>query len=245
MITKKELIELLSKKYNDLRYDEEKDILYYSGKQIDFDKIYKEFLKKNGMSFKCICDIHWECMSILECTECGTVIKYYYDEFYEPNFKCPVCTNYETGYEYHTREEIENSKELQAIINMYRDYDRLQKKQEERINKRNGLLDYQLSKPIYLKTKKGTYRLQLLINSSLNKNKLQGLRLEIVKFEKSEDGTFNSKWFKEIPLSINSIQYHNYKKKLEKNPELDPFKELEGKPLSQIMEEAAVRRLKK
>ena len=77
-------------------------------------------MEKNGMNFECICDAHWECMSIIKCRDCGTVVIYYYDEHYEPDFKCPVCTNYETNYEYYTRNQIENSEDLKAIIKTYK-----------------------------------------------------------------------------------------------------------------------------
>lgn len=242
MVTKIQFIKALQKN-DDIKYDEEKDIVYFKGTQVDIDKVYQDFLKKNGMSFNCICDVHFECMSILECTECGTVIRYFYDEFYEPNFKCPVCTDYKTGYEYHTKEEIENSEELQAVINMYREFDKTVKEQDERIQKRNGLHDWQLSKPKYIRTKNGAYRFSFLVDSILNKNKLKGLRLEVAKLDKEEPGLVN-KWNKIIPLSVSAVNYHRYRKIIELHPELDPLEKLKGKSLSQTMEEAAVLRMK-
>lgn len=245
MISKIELINELLKIDSDISYDNEKNIVYYKEKQVDFDAVYNNFLRKNGMSFNCICDVHWECMSILECTECGTIIKYYYDEYYEPTFKCPVCTDYKTNYEYHTKEEIESSQELKTVIDMYKDLNRIQKEQSERIKSRNGLLDSQLCNAVRLNTKTNTYDFQLLIDSITNKNILQGLRLCITKYEKNSDGCMTSKWFKDIPLSIEALQYYRYRKFFEKNPELDPLEQLKGKTLSQTMEENAIKKLKK
>lgn len=245
MVTKSELINELLKKDSDISYDKENDVVYYKENIVDFDKIYESFKKNNGMSFNCICDIHWECMSMIECTECGTVIKYYYDEFYEPDFKCPVCTDYKTNYEYHTKEEIANSEELQAIIDMYKDLFKIQNEQSERIKNRNGLSDSQLCNAKRLDTKRNCYEFQLLIDSITNKNILKGLRLSISKYEKDSDGFMTSKWFKDIPLSIEALKYYHDRKFFEKNPELDPLEQLKGKTLSDTMEDIAVKRLKK
>ena len=241
MVTKNQFIEEL-KKNDKVTCDNDK--LYLAGKPIDVDSLYEQFLKKNGMSFNCICDVHWECMSILECTECGTVVRYYYDEYYEPNFKCPVCTDYKTGYEYHTKEEIEKDEKLQAIIKMYKDLNDTMEKQDERKEKRNGLNDWQLTKPRYIKTKNGAYKYGFVIDSITNKNKLKGLRLEISKLERDETGLYG-KWTKSIPLSIEALRIYRQMKYLERHPEIDPLEELKGKPLSQSMEEAAVLRMKK
>ncbi len=193
-----------------------------------------------GNNFNCICDVHWEDMSILECKDCGTIIKYYYDEFYEPDFKCPVCTDYKTGYEFYTKEQIESSDELKAIIQMYKEFYKRLKDQDERIEKRNGLLDSQLCMPKYIKTKNNVYKFNLLIDSILNKNRLKGLRLEISRWEKGEFALTN-KWIKEIPLSFKSLQYYRYRKKMKNNPELFNL----NKSITQVLEETAVKRLKK
>jgi hypothetical protein len=69
----------------------------------------EKYRKKNGESLECLCDHHASCNSTLRCTECGTVIRYYYDEAYEPDFRCPVCTDYGTEYEFWTVEEIDGN----------------------------------------------------------------------------------------------------------------------------------------
>ncbi len=92
---------------------------------------------KYGMSFDCLFDAHWKCMSIIRCTKCGTVVEYYYDEDYEPNFRCPICTDYKTGYVYYTKEQIEASEELKEIIKMYEE---LQKQDQERYERKEKSL---------------------------------------------------------------------------------------------------------
>lgn len=238
MVTKKEVLDALKKKY-DIDYDEEKDLINYQGTTMSMEKIYQKYLKENGMSFKCICDVHWECMSVIECTECGTVVKEYYDEFYEPNFRCPTCTDYKTGYEYYTKEQIDSSEEIQAIINMYKNLNQIMQEQDNRRKQRNGLEDYQLLQPRQIKLGNYIYRFSLLIDSITNKNKLQGLKLEINKFEK-KDSILELKKSKIVPLSKKA--YYFYKQLLpeyEKNPEMHNL----GMSLTQLMEENAVRRI--
>lgn len=244
MITKKQLLDSILKKYSDITYDDKTDTLHYLGRSMSFQEIYDKVLKENGMSFKCLCDVHWENMSILECTECGTIIKYYYDEWFEPDFKCPVCTDYKTGFEYYTKEEIAENEELQAIIKIYIDLDKSFKEQDERRKKRNGLEDYQLTKPLRIKIGNKLYVINVLINSILNKNKLKGLRLSIDKSEKDSDYTWVVKSTTTIPLSIGAYRYHKNKDKYQAimNKRLE---QLKGKPLSQTLEEEARRKIKK
>ena len=231
MITKKELLDTILERKKNVTYDVETDMLHYDDKQVPFKEFYDIFLKKNGMSFKCICDVHWECMSVLECTECGTVIKYYYDEDYDPNFRCPTCTDYKTGFEYHTKEEIANSGELQDIIKMYHGLDKIMQEKEERRKKRNGLEDHQLIRPINIRIGNNIYRFNVLVNSILNRNKLKGLRLQVEKFEKGETVS-TMKWFKTIPLSIEAYHYEAHKDEYQEAFD----KKFKGRALTQTME---------
>lgn len=239
MISRGEYKKIILEKLEDIEYNEATDTIIYKDVSIPFEKVYQNFIKKNGMSFECIYDAHWECMSILQCTECGTIVKYYYDEYYEPNFKCPICTDYETGYEYYTKEQIENSDDLKAIIKMYKELDQMDQERYERKEKRNGLEDYQLCKAKRIKTKDNVYEFKLLIDSILNGNKLKGLRLEITKW-KIEDNNMLLVYSKNIPLSKSA--HMNLKQMFSINDFLD---EIKGKPLTQIMEETAVKKLKK
>lgn len=240
MVTRNSFVNELLKRSSDWQYDKENDTLYYKDIQVNLDELYEKFLLKCGMSFNCICDIHWECMSILECKKCGTVIRYYYDEFYEPNFRCPVCTDYKTGYEYYTKDEVNKNEDLQAIIEMYRDLDRIQKEQHERSKKRNGLSDNELCKSRIINTKNHAYKFQLLINSITNKNKFSGLRLHITKYDRDDDGLVSSH-YTEIPLSINAIRMQHRIHEVRRHPELDSFNNLMGKSISQHLEENAVK----
>lgn len=244
MLSKKEVINILKNKY-DLEYDEKTDLIYCNGISFKFEEIYRSILKDNGMSFDLICDIHWENMSILECTVCGTVIKYLYDEFYEPNFRCPVCTDYKTNYKYYTKEEIDSNEELQAIIEMYKDFSKLQIENYERKEARKGLNDWELCKSWKMKVGDKIYEFQLLIDSITNKNKLQGLRLEISKWKHLDELIMTFEESKIIPLSKGAyIFYKRVLPELENHPELNPLEQLKGKSLSQSMEESAIKKLK-
>ena len=240
MISRGACKKIILEKLEDIDYDEATDTITYKDVSIPFEKVYQNFIKKNGMSFECIYDAHWECMSILQCTECGTIVKYCYDEYYEPNFKCPICTDYETGYEYYTKEQIENSDDLKAIIKMYKELAQMDQERCERKEKRNGLEDYQLCKVKRIKTKDNVYEFKLLIDSILNKNKLKGLRLEIKKWKIEDDINMSLVYSKIIPLSKSA--YIDLKQMFS----IDDFPdEIKGKPLTQIMEEAAVKKLKR
>ena len=239
MVTRKQLLKELLEKQKDIKYNKETETLSYAGVEIPFERYYQTYLSENGMSFKCICDIHWECTSIIECTKCGTVVKEHYDEDYEPNFRCPTCTGYKTGYEYYTKEEIENNKDLQSIIEMYRELNEILEEQEKRREQR-GLEDNQLFRPMNIKIGNTTYRINLLINSILNKNKLRGLRLQVEKYEK-EDVCLTRKWFKTIPLSKEALDYKRHEQEYKEAFE----REFQGKPLSQTLEEHAVQKIKK
>ena len=239
MLSRGEYKKIILEKLDNISYDEATDEIIYKDVAIPFEEVYQKFIKNNGMSFDCIYDAHWECMSIIKCTECGTVVKYYYDENYEPNFKCPICTDYKTSHEYHTKDEIEKSDELKAIIKMYEELNEMDKERYERKVKRNGLEDYQLSKTKRIKIKNNVYDFQLLIDSILNKNKLDGLRLEIRKWEIEDDINMNLVYSKTIPLSKSA--YMNLKRIFSFNDFPDEFK---GKSLIQIMEEDAVKKLK-
>ena len=239
MITKDKFREMLLNKATGAIYDPKTDTIFHNNVTMSMDELYQSFLKKNGMSFDCIYDVHWECMSILRCNKCGTIVKYYYDENYEPDFRCPICTNYETSYKYYTKEEIESNEELQAIIKMYEELREIDKKREERKEKRNGLNDWQLCETKYIKFGDNIYRLNLLIDSIENKNKLKGLRLEISKLKRDEECR-SILWTKTIPLSISA--YNELKYVFSKENNINP---LNGKSLIQILEESAVKKLKK
>ena len=240
MISRGEYKKQILAKLKDIDYDEETDTIIYKDTSIPFEKVYQNFIKKNGMSFECIYDAHWECMSILQCTECGTVVKCLYDEYYEPNFKCPTCTDYKTGYEYYTKDQIENSEDLKAIIKMYKELDQMDQERYERKEKRKGLEDYQLCNAKRLKIKDNVYELNFLIDSIVNKNKLKGLRLEITKWKMEDDINMSLVYHKIIPLSKSAYISLNQMFSSNNFPN-----EIKGKPLTQIMEESAVKRLKR
>jgi uncharacterized Zn finger protein (UPF0148 family) len=96
-------------------------------------------------NFECIYDEHVSCYSILKCTECGTVVFYHYDEDFEPDFECPICTNYKTHYKYWTKQEIEEDKKKQEVIKFYEKCDEISKEMDERYLERGNLDDWEKS----------------------------------------------------------------------------------------------------
>ena len=123
---------------------------------------------------------------------------------------------------------------------MYKELDQMDQEIYERKEKRNRLEDYQLCKAKRIKTKDNVYDFKLLIDSILNRNKLKGLRLEITKWKIEDNINMLLVYSKTIPLSKSA--HMNLKQMFSIKDFLD---EIKGKPLTQIMEEAAVKKLKK
>ena len=239
MFTRKEFKKLILEKFDDINYDETKDIIICNGEYIPFEIGYQNFIKKNGMSFDCIYDAHWELMSVIKCTECGTVVKYFYDEDYEPNFRCPKCTKYETSYEYYTKDQIESDNNLKAIIKMYEELNQMDQERYKRKEKRNGLEDYELCRTKQIKIGDNTYDFKLLIDSILNKNKLEGLNLEITKWKIETENSRSFIYKKTIPLSKSA--YVTLKRNTSNR---DIQVELKNKSIMQILEDEAVKKLR-
>lgn len=145
-----------------------------------------------------ICDFHTQCLKIIECDTCSTVIWCFYDERNEPNFKCPTCTNYVTNYKYYTKEQIESSKELQEVIKSFKVFNQLEIEIDDRMIARKGLNDWELSKKLVVNLENYIYWFQLHIDSITYPNKYQGLRLKIYKIDKNTNVIIS---IKTIPLS--------------------------------------------
>lgn len=203
---------------------------------IPMDDFLAYLRKQIGQSFDCIYDDHAYLMQLIKCTECGTVIKSFEDEYDEPNLRCPPCTDYKTSFEYWTKEEIDNSEELQAIIKMYEDRARDDEERYKREKVHHGLKDYELDKKKMFLKYIG-FDFTLGIDSITNKNKLQGLNLGIRVYKKDGNAFISVKKIT-IPLSIEQF-YRLFRKPYLKNHFKQLFESLQGRPLYETAENCA------
>lgn len=165
------------------------------------------FIRKEiGQDFTTVYYDHIDLTHVLRCNKCGTVIFSMEDEDYEPNLRCPTCTDYKTGFTFWTKEEIESDPEKQEDINEYERIYKYMLEYDERKRRRNGKSDNQL----FLKdirTKKREFHIELGCDSIMNKFPLKGLYLNISIYKKKEDDVllhFDRRIH--IPLSLFDIK---------------------------------------
>ena len=107
---------------------------------------YIDFMRRKlHCDFECIYHEHVSLTTILRCNECGAVIFTGDDERYDPNLKCPVCTDYNHN-DYWTKEEIESDENKQKEIQFYIDYMKDMEEQYKRREARGGLYDWEIWK---------------------------------------------------------------------------------------------------
>lgn len=160
--------------------------------------------KKHHCDFEVIYNDHACLTTIYRCNECGTVIFGGDDERWDPNLKCPGCSEYKTFLEYWTGIDIENDpqkqKEIEGIIKMQEYMDECDKRHSQR-----GLYDWQLYKKT-IRGKKYGCNIEFKIDNITNKRKLKGLEVSFDFMKKEDDrgGYMHSKNIT-IPLSTQSI----------------------------------------
>jgi len=218
MVNKYDILKWLEKKLEenpnyDIVYNKEDDTITYrkSNITLSFDDFFTKYKKKSGESFDCLYDEHVSCFSVCKCTECGTVVFYKYDEDYEEMFKCPVCTDYKTGYEYWTKEDIENDREKQKEIDFYVKLDDVDREFNKRYIKRGNKYDWQiLTKKIIFKNKMFVFEFEC---NNITESYFKGLKLLVSIYHKDNDNDilFECKKTFEIPLSISA-----YKRKIKR-----------------------------
>ena len=199
--------------------DENEDVFdKESGKNIGtLDEILAFFRHKLHCDFEVIYSCHPTLETTYRCKDCGTVIFARDDEWYEENLCCPVCSDYQTGFEYWSGEEIKNDEKKQNTIDFLI---KMQEEQEEsyrRQKRRNGKYDWQISKwKIKIPNKAIYFELQC---DNLFHTGLKGLRLHIDIGEKDGMGYIIKKFFT-IPLSIGAAKtayrVHKHLKEKEK-----------------------------
>lgn len=189
-------------------YKEEEDALYDKETNeylTSLDTFLELYRKKSGESFECIYDMHVMLYSVLRCTECGTVIFTYDDERYDPHLKCPTCTDYETHFEYWTKEDINSDEEKQATIEHFREMTEWQIEREKRVERRNGKQDWQIAvKKFYGKK---LFLGLFLECDDITKSYFKGLRLKIELGSKEDGFGYTIKHFFTVPLSWSQLLF--------------------------------------
>ena len=130
----------------DFYYNEENNTLHLKedGKAVCSFEEYAEWVReKAGCAFETIFYEHVSLQHIVRCKKCGTVVFTGDDERWEPQLKCPVCTDYKPFCVYWTGEEIARDPEKQKTIAQYEAWEKEMIEEEERRQKRGGLYDWQ------------------------------------------------------------------------------------------------------
>lgn len=207
MITKSKIIEYLTKNSDKLniRLDVSNNKIYSkSGTFICNIDDYVETYKLNmGCSFTSIYCNHALLINVLKCNKCGTVIITREDEDYDPNLKCPTCTDYKSYFSYYTKEEIESNDSLKQMIDSYIRMSNFEKEAYE-YEQKHGHPYWQIfKKKIY--TKNHMYKIELKCDD-VRKSRFKGLYLDITSFEKGmEQGEYRFSNNLIIPLSFDRI----------------------------------------
>lgn len=213
MVTKYEIKSFIKKHQDGLsiKYNEEDDQIYLlDGKHLcSLDEYVTLFRKNTGQLFESIYYSKISLLDVLKCMECGTVIFSYYDERYDHNLKCPVCTKYNTYFEYWTKDDIENDSEKQKAIKGMEYEMKCEEECYDRMMKRGGLYDWQIyKKKIYGKKHCLIITLEC---DNITESYFKGLRID-VQYGKKDDNGFGyliNRFFK-IPLSISQIKLYYY-----------------------------------
>lgn len=158
--------------------EDEKSLLNSeTGEYVCSMETYIDYMKKKlHCDFECIYHEHASLTTIYRCKECGTIIFTGDDERYDPNLKCPTCSDYHhwSG-EYWTKEDIESDEKKQKELQYYADYMEDMEAQAKRREARGGKYDWQIwEKKIYGKKRYWGFELEdfgrHLAPSKLNPN---------------------------------------------------------------------------
>jgi hypothetical protein len=161
MISKSELFNLLPENCN---YNEQEDIVYLNGiKVISGNDLYEKYLLENGLSFSSIYDNHAFLINLLSCNKCRTVIFEEYNNNWEENFRCPICTDYKTSYDYYSLEDIEQNKNnIQDTINSYKSLKIIEEEMYKKYIKRGNKHEWEITKKYTIKLKRKNICFQLI-----------------------------------------------------------------------------------
>lgn len=191
-------------------YDEKTDNVISKDTGIavcSLNELTKALKEDYGESFENIYSEEATCSWVIRCTKCGCVLFGADDERYEPNLKCPCCTEYTPEHtRYWSAEEIEMDASCKFTIQFYENLQRASEEHDKRCKKRNNKLDWEiLKKTIKFKNKVIYLALEC---DDITVSYFRGLRIMISSSKHVEkDGKSIWKWngLKYIPLTINGI----------------------------------------
>lgn len=180
----------------------------------DISVLLQVLREKLHCDFEVVYECHPLLDVILRCKQCGTVIFTTEDEDYEPNLCCPTCSDFKTGFEYWTKEEIERDEKKKETILFYEKMYAEDIEAEKRRKARGGKYDWQIGKCSFKIPGNKKVYLDLECDN-LFKSKLKGLRLDVHIGEKDGDYSYVVKKFFTIPLSLShlKIQIRIWKKR--------------------------------
>lgn len=181
------------------------------------EELLTKLRRKLHCDFECIYHDHASLDTIYKCNECGTVIFTGDDERYDPNLMCPNCSDYKHNDEYWTAEMIEADPSKRYALNVYLNLTKAQKKADELFIKRGNLYDWEFCHPKIISIKNGYIKLVFNCDSH-KKSWIKGLRVDIQKWETSDDGIGNIlKSSITIPLSITYLIFKIQFRRLSKD----------------------------
>ena len=206
MITKASIKKYLKNHASELNIIVDDDNIYNTfGDQLcTIDEYVHKFRLRIGQSFKSIYYNHATLENILECNKCGTVIFTTEDESYDPNLKCPTCTDYKPHFSYYTKEQIESNKDMKNTINHYLNMSKFEKEAYE-YEKKHGKPYWMICKNKFY-TKNHMYKTELKCDD-VRKSWFKGLHLAITILKKMdiEDEEYSFENHVIIPLSFKQI----------------------------------------
>lgn len=202
-------------------YNEEEDAIYNKETNeyiSSLDTYLNVYRRHSGESFECICYIDHSLLTVLKCTECGTIILSHDDEDYDPDLKCPTCTGYKTHFEFWTKEDIYIDINKQKKIKYFYEYANYENEINKRMEKRNGKCDWEIAKnKFFIGNKCLFFSLEC---DDVTKSYIKGLKLkiDIGRKKNKEDIGYTLYKFFIIPLSWSYFcRRRSYKRSKAKN----------------------------
>lgn len=162
--------------------------------------------EKLHCDFEVIYECHGTLDIVYRCKQCGTVIFASDDEwYYEPGLCCPVCSDYKTGFEYWSGEDIKNDPEKQKYIEFLNEMEREQEESYQRYKKR-GKYDSEIWKG-RIRLPHGLAIYIDLRCDNLFKHYLRGLHIEL-HLARKDDDSFGYVFVHRmvIPLSVSALR---------------------------------------
>jgi len=173
-----------------LSEDEQNIISAETGEVLcDIDTYVSFMREKLNCDFEVVYSEHISLDVVYRCKKCGTVIFSGDDERYDPNLKCPTCSDYKPHCMYWPKDEIDNDPKKSLHIYQLEELERLAIEAEKRRKARGGLYDWQrwVKK---INTKNHHIVISHICFGYGVKNMRKDRYLEIMDYERDENGHF-------------------------------------------------------